>query len=44
MDKSRYPDNWKDISHRIRFTRANGKCEWCGAPHGRIILRGVDGK
>jgi len=30
-NKSRYPKNWKDISKRIRFERANNKCEFCGA-------------
>lgn len=29
-----YPKNWKQISHRIRFVRAGGKCERCEAPHG----------
>lgn len=41
-----YPDNWEDISLRIRKERANDKCEWCGAvnaePHpvtgSRVIL------
>lgn len=33
-DKSLYPADWKAISHRIRFERAKGKCEWCGAAHG----------
>lgn len=39
IDYSKYPDNWKDISARIRFERAQGKCEQCGAPHGEYILR-----
>jgi hypothetical protein len=34
MDRSRYPDNWEAISHRIRFERAGGRCEWCDAVHG----------
>ena len=29
--RSRYPANWKQISHRIRFERAGNRCEWCGA-------------
>jgi hypothetical protein len=35
MDRSKYPDNWEEISHHIRFVRAKGKCEWpeCGAEH-----------
>lgn len=39
VDKSKYPDNWAEISEHIRFERAGGKCEWCGAPHGKLILR-----
>lgn len=31
IDYSKYPDNWKQISERIRFERAGNKCEWCGA-------------
>jgi hypothetical protein len=30
-NKALYPDNWKQISERIRFERAGNKCEWCGA-------------
>ena len=26
-----YPDDWPEISHRIRFERAGNRCEWCGA-------------
>ena len=33
--KDLYPDDWADISHRVRFERAHGRCEWCGAEHGR---------
>jgi 5-methylcytosine-specific restriction endonuclease McrA len=28
--KEQYPENWKEISLRIR-ARAGGKCEFCGA-------------
>jgi len=31
IDYSEYPDNWHEISKRIRFERAGNKCEWCGA-------------
>lgn len=31
IDKARYPADWKQISKRIRFERADNKCEWCGA-------------
>jgi len=33
INPARYPDNWKEISNRIRFERAGGKCEFCGAEH-----------
>jgi len=35
-NKLRYPKDWKAISERIRFTRANNRCECtgeCGADH-----------
>jgi len=41
MDRSRYPDNWEEISHFIRFVRAKGRCEGspahpdCQAEHGK---------
>ena len=34
--KGRYPSNWKEISQRIRFERAAGRCECageCGREH-----------
>lgn len=40
VDLKRYPPNWADISHRIRFERAGGRCEGgsfypdCRAVHG----------
>lgn len=40
VDRSRYPDDWEEISHRIRFVRAGGRCEGspaypdCRAQHG----------
>lgn len=37
--KALYPANWREISHRIRFERAGGKCERCGAPHMMEIVR-----
>jgi hypothetical protein len=41
-NRSKYPKDWKEISHRIRFVRAGGRCEWfdvwaderCPAIHG----------
>jgi hypothetical protein len=41
FDRSRYPDNWKQLSEWIRFVRAAGKCEGspaypdCRAEHGK---------
>jgi len=32
--KSRYPKDWKLRSRFIRFYRAKGCCEWCGAKNG----------
>jgi hypothetical protein len=34
-NKKLYPRYWKEISYYIRFIRANGFCELCGAEHGR---------
>lgn len=34
-NKGRYPKDWDDISRRIRFERAKGRCESCGAEHGQ---------
>ncbi|OQB32240.1 MAG: hypothetical protein BWY07_01999 [Candidatus Hydrogenedentes bacterium ADurb.Bin170] len=31
--KPLYPANWREISQRIRFDRAGGRCERCQAPH-----------
>lgn len=39
MQRERYPANWEEISRRIRFERAGGKCEQCAAPHGGLIVR-----
>lgn len=33
IDHKKYPANWKDISERIRFVRAQNRCEGCGAPN-----------
>lgn len=41
VDRSRYPDNWEEISKQIRFIRARGRCEGspaypaCQAEHGQ---------
>ena len=31
IDKTKYPPDWEAISSRIRFTRAQNRCELCGA-------------
>lgn len=33
-NRDRYPKDWKLRSYFVRFVRADGKCEWCGAKHG----------
>lgn len=33
-NRMRYPKDWKLRSRFVRFVRARGKCEWCGAVHG----------
>lgn len=42
-DKSRYPDDWDEISYEIRFCRAGERCECdgrCGDDHnGRCTAR-----
>lgn len=35
MNRERYPPDWEEISHRVRFERAKGRCEWCDAEHGQ---------
>ncbi len=42
--QSLYPLNWKAISARIRFERANGRCEGCGKPHGQSVRYLADGR
>jgi hypothetical protein len=34
-NRARYPKDWKLRSHFVRFIRARGRCEWCGAEHGK---------
>jgi 5-methylcytosine-specific restriction endonuclease McrA len=33
-NKARYPLDWALRSRFVRFVRARGRCEWCGAKHG----------
>lgn len=39
-----YPANWRDISRRVRFERAGGKCQVCQRPHGMEIKCLPDGR
>jgi hypothetical protein len=39
-----YPENWREISRRIRFERAAGICQGCGRPHGATIRCLPDGR
>lgn len=34
-NRSRYPADWALRSRFVRFHRARGPCEWCGAEHGK---------
>jgi hypothetical protein len=34
-NRKRYPADWPARSRFVRFYRANGRCEGCGAVHGR---------
>jgi hypothetical protein len=42
--RSLYPPNWKELSHRVRFERARGRCEVCGRPHAHLIRCLPDGR
>jgi cytochrome c553 len=33
--RARYPKDWARRSYFVRFVRARGRCEWCGAEHGQ---------
>ena len=37
-EKARYPENWPDISRRIRDREGN-RCKWCQVPNGARICR-----
>jgi hypothetical protein len=31
--RSLYPAHWRELSRRVRFERAAGRCQGCGRPH-----------
>jgi hypothetical protein len=39
-----YPIDWRELSAVIRFERAQGHCEHCARPHGRIVICLGDGR
>lgn len=43
VDWSKYPDDWADISARIR-ERAGDRCEFCGIPNGTLGRRDRTGR
>lgn len=38
-----YGADWRQVSHRIRFERAGGRCEACGRPHGALVYTLANG-
>ena len=43
MDRLRYPDDWEEISARIR-ERDGNRCKWCGVFNGAIGYRLAKGE
>ncbi len=43
MDRSRYPDNWDEISQHIR-ERDGNRCKWCDVANGAIGYRTPSGE
>ena len=39
-----YPIDWPQLSTVIRFDRAQGRCEGCRRPHGRVVYHLGDGR
>lgn len=39
-----YPMNWRELSARVRFERASGKCQRCRRPHLALIRCLPDGR
>ena len=39
-----YPPHWRQLSSRVRFERAGGKCQHCGRPHLALLRCLPDGR
>src|SRR5512147_1441263 len=39
-----YPAHWRELSRRVRFERAGGRCQGCGRPHGTTVRCLPDGR
>lgn len=39
-----YPLHWPELSRRVRFERAGGRCQRCGRQHGTIVRCLPDGR
>jgi hypothetical protein len=39
-----YPAHWRELSRRVRFERARGRCQGCGRPHGATVRCLPDGR
>src|SRR5512132_2236256 len=39
-----YPAHWSELSRRVRFERAHGRCQDCARPHGATIRCLPDGR
>ena len=42
--RDRYPPHWPELSKRVRFERAGGRCQRCGRPHGQVVRVLRDGR
>jgi hypothetical protein len=39
-----YPPRWRELSARVRFARAGGRCQGCGRPHLAVLRCLPDGR
>jgi hypothetical protein len=42
--RSFYPKHWPDLSRKVRFERAGGRCQTCRRPHGATLRCLPDGR